>query len=105
LAFCPKPSSEEPVLRKPPKFNTLLVGLMINLDYRILFLDIFFIYISNVVPFPSFPSRNPLFHPPFPCFYEGALPKPPPTPDSLPWHSPTLGHNFFSIAHIFVKNY
>jgi hypothetical protein len=27
-------------------------------------LDIFFIYISNVIPFPSFPSKNSLFLPP-----------------------------------------
>jgi hypothetical protein len=27
-------------------------------------LDILFIYISNVIPFPSFPSENPLFPPP-----------------------------------------
>jgi hypothetical protein len=39
-------------------------------------LDILFVYISNVIPFPGFPSANPLFHPPLPCFYEGA---PPPT--------------------------
>jgi F0F1-type ATP synthase membrane subunit a len=26
-------------------------------------LDIFFIYISNVIPFPSFPSKNPLSSP------------------------------------------
>jgi hypothetical protein len=30
-------------------------------------LDIFFNYISNVVPFPSFPSENPLSFPPSPC--------------------------------------
>jgi hypothetical protein len=39
-------------------------------------LDILFIYISNVIPFPSFPSTNPLSHPPSPRLYEGA---PPPT--------------------------
>jgi hypothetical protein len=27
--------------------------------YLIFLLDIFFIYISNVIPFPSFPSENP----------------------------------------------
>jgi hypothetical protein len=26
-------------------------------------LDIFFIYISNVIPFPGFPSKNPLSPP------------------------------------------
>jgi hypothetical protein len=30
-------------------------------------LDIFFIYISNAIPFPSFPSKNPLSSPPSPC--------------------------------------
>jgi hypothetical protein len=33
------------------------------------FLDIFFIYISNDIPFPGFPSKNrlPLHPPPLPC--------------------------------------
>jgi hypothetical protein len=36
--------------------------------FSLLFLlDIFFIYISNVIPFPSFPSKNPLSPPPSPC--------------------------------------
>jgi hypothetical protein len=39
-------------------------------------LGIFFIYISNVIFFPGFPSATPLSHPPSPCFYEGV---PPPT--------------------------
>jgi hypothetical protein len=30
----------------------------------LLLLDIFFIYISNVIPFPGFPSENPLSPPP-----------------------------------------
>jgi hypothetical protein len=30
-------------------------------------LDIFFIYISNVIPFPGFPSKNPLSPPPPPA--------------------------------------
>jgi hypothetical protein len=37
-------------------------------------MDIFFIYISNIFPFPGLPFRNPLSH--TPCLYEGA---PPPT--------------------------
>ena len=46
----------------------------------LLLLHIFFIYISNVIPFPAFPSENPLSHPL--CFYEGV---PPPThPLSIP---------------------
>ena len=32
-------------------------------DSFLLLLDIFFIYISNVIPFPSFPSENPLSSP------------------------------------------
>jgi hypothetical protein len=41
-------------------------------------LDIFFLYISNVIPFPSFPSENPLFPPTSPC--------PPTHPLILPDH-------------------
>jgi hypothetical protein len=33
--------------------------------YLFILLDIFFIYISNVIPFPNFPSGNPL-SPPLP---------------------------------------
>ena len=44
-------------------------------------LDILFIYISNVIPFPGFPSGSSLFPPSSPCFYEGA---PPPTHSLLP---------------------
>ena len=53
-------------------------------------LDILFIYISNVIPFPDFPSGNLLSHLLFPCFYEGALHLP--SYSCLPpLHSPTLG--------------
>ena len=38
----------------------------------IFLLDIFFIYISNVFPFPGLPFGNSLSYPPSPCFYEGA---------------------------------
>jgi hypothetical protein len=51
---------------------------------------IFFIYISNVIPFPGFPSKNPLFLYPLP------LPTNPPTPASWPWHSPTLRQRAFT---------
>jgi hypothetical protein len=34
-------------------------------------LDIFFIYISNVICFPALPSDQTPFHFPSPCFYEG----------------------------------
>ena len=33
--------------------------------------DMFFIYISNVFPFPGLPSGNPLFHSSSPCLYKG----------------------------------
>jgi hypothetical protein len=45
-------------------------------------LDIFFIYISNVIPFPGFPSENPLPLSPFPLPLLTNLP----TPASWPWH-------------------
>jgi hypothetical protein len=45
-----------------------------NLRKMVIFLlDIFFIYISNVIPFPSFSFRT-LIPSLFPCFYEGVLP-------------------------------
>jgi hypothetical protein len=60
--------------------------------YFILFpllLDILFIYlISNVIPFPCFPFRNP--YPILPT------PSHPHTPASLPSHSPTLVHRAFT---------
>jgi hypothetical protein len=46
-------------------------------------LNIFFIYVSNVIPF-SVSLSSPLSHPPSPCFYEGVppptYPNPPPNP-------------------------
>jgi hypothetical protein len=54
-----------------------------------LLLEIFFIYISNIFPFPDLPFRNPFSYPTSPCLYKGA---PPYTPVLLPWHYPTLGH-------------
>jgi hypothetical protein len=54
-------------------------------------LDIFFIYISNVIPFPGFPSEK---HPiPIPSTLP--LLTNPPTPASWPWHSPTRRHRAF----------
>jgi hypothetical protein len=47
-------------------------------------LDIFFIYISNVIPFPGFLSGKPLSHSPSPCFYDCV---PTPTHQLLPHHS------------------
>jgi hypothetical protein len=36
-------------------------------NFFLFLLDIFFIYISNVIPFPSFPSKNLLSSPPSAC--------------------------------------
>jgi Flp pilus assembly protein TadB len=56
----------------------------------LLLLDIFFIHISNVVPFPCLPSGKSLspLHPPA---FVKVLPHSP-TPSFLLWYSPTLGH-------------
>jgi hypothetical protein len=54
-------------------------------------LDIFFLYISNVILFPGFPFENVLFPPyPFPLLTNL------PTPASWPWHSPILEHRTFT---------
>jgi len=50
------------------------------------FLLIFFIYISNVIPSPGFPSITPYPNSPYP-FSMRVFPQ----PTSQPWHSPTLG--------------
>jgi hypothetical protein len=58
-------------------------------------LDIFFIYISNVIPFPIFPpslpERNIQTNQPSPCFYEG-VPPPSHPPYSLPLIPLQWGH-------------
>jgi hypothetical protein len=59
--------------------------------FFLILLTILFIYISNVILLPSFPSKISLSHPRSPCFYEGA---PPPThpPTPTPTHPPTHSH-------------
>ena len=60
-------------------------------------LDILHIYISNVIPFPGFPSEILLSHSPSPCFYEQApQPTHPTIPSSLPWYSSTLVNGAFT---------
>ena len=56
-------------------------ALMKTKPFLFFLLNISFIYISSVIPFPGFPSANP--HPPFSsaCFYECS---PQPTPHTLP---------------------
>jgi hypothetical protein len=50
---------------------------------------VFFIYISNAIPFASLPSKKPLSPPPPPA--------PQPTHShSWSWHSPILGHRAFT---------
>jgi len=57
----------------------------------------YFIYLClKRYPLFGFLSRNPLSHPPSPCFSEGVFPKHQPTPASLPWHSPTMEHQTFT---------
>jgi hypothetical protein len=54
-------------------------------------LDIFFIYISNVIPFSHFPLKIALSHPSsFPLLTNPLI------PTSLSWHYPTLGHRAFT---------
>jgi hypothetical protein len=60
-------------------------------------LDIFWIYISNVILFPGFQPENPYPIPPSPTSMR-VFPGPPlhpPTPNSAHWHSPTMGHQVF----------
>jgi hypothetical protein len=69
------------------KRNEPYIDLRLVLCTYIMFFlfDISFIYISNVIPFPRPPSENPLFHSPYPYFYEGVPPPThPPTPTSPP---------------------
>jgi hypothetical protein len=56
-------SSEEPLKTKQIKTKQKQKQKQKNPVNLFLF-DIFFIYISNVIPFPSFPSPNPLSPPP-----------------------------------------
>jgi hypothetical protein len=57
--------------------------------FLFLLLDIYYIYISNAIPFPRFLSESPLYTP-------LALLPYPPTPASWPWNSPVLGHIIFT---------
>ena len=64
----------------------------------IFLLDILFIYTSNVITFPGFPSKTPLYHPPPPASMK-VFPHPPIHASTLispPWNSPTLGHQAFT---------
>jgi hypothetical protein len=61
--------------QKPEEIKIQSPDVYVNKAVSLFFLllDILFIYISNVITFPSFLSRNTLSHPhPTPGFYEGA---------------------------------
>jgi hypothetical protein len=58
-------------------------------------LDISFIYISNFIPFPGPPSQKPLIPSLLPLLLWGCCLTHPPTPTSLFWNSPTMGHQAF----------
>ena len=72
-------------------YNILVITFtcLIVFSVCLFLLDIFFIYISNAVLFPSFCSESPLYPPPT------QIPKPP-TFASWPWYSPVLGHIIFA---------
>ena len=50
----------------------------------------YFIYISNVIPLPSFPTVNPLSHSPSSRLPYGCSPTHTPTPMSLPLNFPMM---------------
>jgi hypothetical protein len=75
--------------KRPPRSWFFYYNMKFNnfLKIYLLLLDISCIYISNVIPFPGLPSRNPFSPPlPSPCYYEAA---PPPT-HLLPPHCPGI---------------
>jgi hypothetical protein len=80
-------------LRLPSVFSVYLLpgeyNASISKAFFFFSLNILFIYISNIIPFPGLPSRTP-----FPIPLPTASPPPthPLPPSHPPWHSPTLGH-------------
>jgi hypothetical protein len=68
-------------------FNELKMQWKFKLLFNILLLVILFIYISNVISFPSIPSAKPL---PLPCFYESVSPPTHPTNHPLLPHCPCI---------------
>jgi hypothetical protein len=59
-----------------PQLPQVLESQAYIFTFFVVVVDIFFIYISNVFPFPGLPFGSPLSHPPSPCLYNGV---PPPT--------------------------
>jgi hypothetical protein len=70
---CPLGTKQDDILEIHP-FARKIYGVFVFLFWFglvwcfVFFKDVFFICISNVVPFLSFPSKNPLSPPPSPCF-------------------------------------
>jgi hypothetical protein len=74
-------STEAPCLAGLSQFTFFWGGIGRFFYYFFILVDIFFIYISNVFPFPGIPSGIPLYHPSSLCLYDGASPS---TCSSLP---------------------
>ena len=55
-----KTKSDNRAMELPCKVDTH------HCDGLLFLLNILYIYISNVIPFPGLPPRDPLFHPSFP---------------------------------------
>ena len=72
-----------PSLPLPPMAVLFFFSFLVCFLSFFLLSNIFFIYISDVSPFPCFSSRNSVSYPPYSCFHEGA---PPPTHTLLPPH-------------------
>jgi hypothetical protein len=88
LSTCNFPNSSS--LNPPPLRSKSFQTVSYLLFFFFFFLlDIFFIYISKAIPFPSFLSESPLYLSPV------LLPNPP-TPASWSWHSPVLGQIIFT---------
>ena len=82
------------ILNKGSWFQSYMPGGKTRiLSKIIIILGIFFIYMSNIVPFHSSPGPvNPLPHPPFPCNYEDMPPPINPLPSCPHSNSPVLGY-------------
>jgi hypothetical protein len=61
-----QPLKHLPSTRVYPALNFTITMATLSVFFSFL-LDIFFIYISNAIPFPSFLSQNPVYPPPSPC--------------------------------------
>jgi hypothetical protein len=67
------------------------------LFFLLFFNWIFSLFVSQMLsPFPVSPLETPYSIPLTPTASMRVLPHPPLTPASLPWHSPTLGHQAFT---------